>query len=676
MTVTKKVLLKVLFLLSAVEGLAALAAFLSAPSDSDAAFLFGYSLSRLAAAGFAAALVFLFFYLVYKSWKDSGWLELLVTKLELFFQNNRGFAVSFGISGAGMLLFGWMIILYSDPLPSDMPQLTFILNRLAPLVAWAFLLCAQFFFLCGAYSTPDVPEGMENALEPKTSVLEEKPEHGWLQYLPYLIIFASFFFVALFGYITLSRITYPYELEWMESGSLVQAARVLAGEPLFTEPSIQYVPFIYTSLYLYISALFIKLFGFGFFAMRLVSLLAACGSASLIYLMVKSKTGKALPAVLSVGLFAAAFPYSGGWFDIARVDSLFLLLLLLAGWWIYRNRDATLFLAGVSLALAYFTKQTALAAILILTGYSLVTNLKRSYLIITPMLVLLVSGIFIENLQTQGWYKYYTIDLLQTHRVETNYLYHLLVEFLYKDLFSHLPILAFLIPAGILLFYWRQKSAKSWVPPGNYTIEVLACSLILLSWGSRMNAGNYLNVLMPAFAGIAILFGLAANEMLVFSASREKWGWLALVYALILIQFGLLVYNPSGHIPTARDKTAGDRLIQSLESYEGEIFIPFHTAYSLFAGKTPYAHKVALDEIFGNFGTGVPEYARKLDADFNQAFQQQRFDAILLDEGKMNFDPYYKCVNITWSSEEVFYPVTGAAVRPGLLCTPEQDPGG
>ena len=193
---------------------------------------------------------------------------------------------------------------------------------------------------------------------------------------------------------------------------------------------------------------------------------------------------------------------------------------------------------------------------------------------------------------------------------------------------------------------------------------------MLLSWGSRMNAGNYLNVLMPAFAGMAILFGLAVHEMLVFSASQEKRGWLALVYILILVQFGLLVYNPSDHIPTAQDKKAGDWLVQSLASYEGEVFIPFHTAYSLFAGKTPYAHKVALDEIFGNFGAGVPEYARKLDADFNRAFQQQRFAAIVLDEGKMNFDPYYDCIEISWNGEDVFYPVTGAAVRPELLCTP------
>ncbi len=230
----------------------------------------------------------------------------------------------------------------------------------------------------------------------------EKPERDWIKYLRYLIVIASFLFIAMFGYITISRIAYPYELEWMESGSLVQAARVLAGEPLYTEPSIQYVPFIYTSLYLYLSALFIKLFGFGFFALRAVSLLATTGSVYLIYQMVKSKTGNILPAVLSAGLFAAAFPYSGGWFDIARVDSLFLFLLLLAGWLIYQNRDGTLFLAGVSLALAYFTKQTALVVILILTVFSLATNLKRTYLIITPLLVLLVSGIFIENLSDTG----------------------------------------------------------------------------------------------------------------------------------------------------------------------------------------------------------------------------------------------------------------------------------
>ncbi len=178
MCVSKKVLLKVLFLLSAVEGLAALAAFLSAPSDLDASFLFGYSLSRLATAALTAALVSLFLFLAYKSWKDDVWLDQVVTKLERFFQNKQGFALSYGICGAGMLLFGWLIILYSDPLQSDLPQLYFILNRLAALVAWAFLLCAQFFWLCGAFSTPDVTEGMEKALESKSNMLDGEARTG------------------------------------------------------------------------------------------------------------------------------------------------------------------------------------------------------------------------------------------------------------------------------------------------------------------------------------------------------------------------------------------------------------------------------------------------------------------------------------------------------------------
>ena len=562
----KKNLIKILLLLASLEGMIALAAFLAIPSDEDASFLFGYSLSRLAAAALAAVLVIGLLYLGIRSSRNSAWLDRLVLSLRDWFQRNILFTSALITLTAVLLLLGWLLILYSDPLDTSLSRLHSILNRLIPLVVWFYLVNLKLFWLVGVLAHPDTnfdgsgdPLSTPPGLPPAVYPFWQRVLHGitWL---------APVIYILLFGFITISRIAYPYELEWMESGSLVQVARVLAGAPLYTEPSIQYVPFIYTSFYLYLSALVTRVLGFGYFSLRVVSLMAAIGSGFLIYRLVQLKTGRHFPALLGAGLFAAAFPLSGGWFDIARVDSLFLFFLLLAGWLISKGTDHGLFMAGIILALAYFTKQTAVAIILALVGFSILIQPRRIYLILAPMITLLITGIFIENLLSGGWFKYYTIDLVAAHRVESNYLYHFFVEFLYRDIFSHLPLAAFLLLAGGLLFIWRQKSTRYWHPIKSYGVEILAASLILLAWGARMNAGNYLNVLMPAFAGIAIFFGLAVNEIATASSLAGKPAVFPPLYLLILLQFGLLYYNPSDHIPTTQDRAAGDRLMQTLSS--------------------------------------------------------------------------------------------------------------
>ena len=56
-------------------------------------------------------------------------------------------------------------------------------------------------------------------------------------------------FLTLLLVVGLSRIGYPYELEWMEGGSLQNVQRVVGGESIYVEPSIDFVPFLYTPLY-------------------------------------------------------------------------------------------------------------------------------------------------------------------------------------------------------------------------------------------------------------------------------------------------------------------------------------------------------------------------------------------------------------------------------------------
>ena len=62
-------------------------------------------------------------------------------------------------------------------------------------------------------------------------------------------IFVSFAMLLLFLYTTLSRMFYPFDLEWMEGGMLVHGLRIMEGKQLYVEPSSEFIPFIYPPLY-------------------------------------------------------------------------------------------------------------------------------------------------------------------------------------------------------------------------------------------------------------------------------------------------------------------------------------------------------------------------------------------------------------------------------------------
>jgi len=53
-------------------------------------------------------------------------------------------------------------------------------------------------------------------------------------------------FLFSFIYVAAKSMSYPFHLEWMEGQVIDVISRVTHGLPVYTEPSIDYVPFIYT----------------------------------------------------------------------------------------------------------------------------------------------------------------------------------------------------------------------------------------------------------------------------------------------------------------------------------------------------------------------------------------------------------------------------------------------
>ena len=176
-----------------------------------------------------------------------------------------------------------------------------------------------------------------------------------------LWLLGGLFIVAVLA-VALLRLAYPYELEWMEGGTLLTVQRLAAGNQIYVPPSVDFVPFIYTPLYFYLGSGLVSLFGGGFTPLRLLSLAASLGSLTMIFLLVRNRTRDIFWSFIGAAFFAACFEIGGGWLDLARNDALYLFFLLLAVFLWERSRGGFVghLLAGLAFVLAFLTKQSAL----------------------------------------------------------------------------------------------------------------------------------------------------------------------------------------------------------------------------------------------------------------------------------------------------------------------------
>src|SRR5207249_2399660 len=125
------------------------------------------------------------------------------------------------------------------------------------------------------------------------------------------------------------RIGQPFELEWIEGGSLAMVRRVLAGLPPYVAPSLVYIPFNYPPLYFVVCAWVARALGPSLMTLRLVSFVASLGCGAAIARLIVIETRRRDAALLAMSLFFATYRFAGAWLDTARSDSLQLALLLL-----------------------------------------------------------------------------------------------------------------------------------------------------------------------------------------------------------------------------------------------------------------------------------------------------------------------------------------------------------
>jgi hypothetical protein len=482
------------------------------------------------------------------------------------------------------------------------------------------------------------------------------------------VLAGPIWYFGVIAYIIASRFTYPFELEWMEGGSLLHLLRLLDGKLLYVPPSLEFTPYLYPPLYYYIALLLSKLTGLTWFEpLRLTSILASLGSGLCILFIVRKQTGSLYWGTLAAGLFAATFRAGGAWFDIARVDMLFVFLMLAGLYVLVAQKDWRLEIAsGLIFALAFYAKQTSLPVFAVLLTLLLWARGRYAGLRMGVAFILL-TGLFIgiEEWKSQGWYWYYIFKLPASHALLQPLWAHAIIQFI--NILQPLLIATPISIVGTMLIARKlQKDALTIILAG-------IASLVVIAFIAGMNTGSYNNAYIPAFAGLSILFGIGGAQLGTVLAGPAQSRLRLVLYAACLLQFGFLYFNVAEQIPTLQDRQANENIVLMLKDAPGEVLIPYHSYMAILAGKPATAHHIALLEIRGAFGeTGDVNWS-KIEAEIADDIREQRFGLIVLD----NEHPVWQAVATSYHPEPILYPnervsnpVTGAQTRPATIWTP------
>jgi hypothetical protein len=145
------------------------------------------------------------------------------------------------------------------------------------------------------------------------------------------------------------------------------------------------------------------------------------------------------------------------------------------------------------------------------------------------------------------------------------------------------------------------------------------------------------------------------------------------MYSLCLLQFAGLLYDPFAQIPSRSDRIAGEALVEKLTEIQGRIFMPHHSGCYVpeLMERCGSAHQISISDItfYGR------EDARTMLADdYASAIAEQRFGAILLDNGNPNLlaeiQKHYVGQELDLGDPTVLWPRTGFMTRPRLLFVP------
>ncbi len=485
--------------------------------------------------------------------------------------------------------------------------------------------------------------------------------------------------VAVYVAIAAGRLTYPFTIEWLESNSLLEVHRILAGQQLYPAPTIGYVPDGYPPFYFVVSAMVARVAGVSYLSLRLVSLASSLVCFAVLARLVQRETGSASAGIAAAGILAATYFATGTWFDVGRVDSLFLALsaaALYTARWMRRPRGAVA--AGVLLAAAFLTKQNGLAeGVAVLAALAAGPHRRLAGTTALTYGAILAVSTLVLGLVSHGWYVYYVFEQMGEQPIKTA----AIGQFWTESLFPVLGI------AGCAAVLGARRTPL---------VLLAGCAgLTVAGYAALVHGGGTINDLLPAYFAVALLAGLAlggrpgglvaggVDRLALARIPRWRPGragpWIAaLAGTLVIAQLVLLFsgFRPARAIPVRADRSVGARLTAGVRALGGTVAIPSDPGLDLAAGQPGVAHQGAVADVLrATNRAAIASFTRSAA----RAVAARRFSAIITEQSADldGFPPdlgrfYRRCPQMLLSAvpQAWFRPVTGARVRPAWVWLP------
>ncbi|MDP6977484.1 MAG: glycosyltransferase family 39 protein [Myxococcota bacterium] len=489
-----------------------------------------------------------------------------------------------------------------------------------------------------------------------------------------LCVFSTGAAMALFAWCVAQRMVHPFELEWMEGGSLQHLVRIAEGLPLYPAPSLDFVPFPYPPLYYYAAFPLTPFFGVELLALRVLSVLSTLATAGLLAALVRFETGRTAIAIAAAGLFLATYLESGAYMDVARLDSFFVLVSL-AGVVVLRTRDDLVgwLLVGLLAATATLTKQTAPAIFGPLILWAFMRDrfdareqdqgIRRALTSGGLACVIVLAAIWWIGSGENTHFFRYILGAQAGHEIR----WWMVPSFFAVDLFYTLPIATAVAVWGL----WRHADrGVFWFYVALFVGVVAACIV------PRVKVGGAMNNLIPLHATAVLLgcvgWGSWSNARAATQGASNRFAHLAML--ALVAQFAWLGFDPRIALPRAGDLEAGVRFVEQLRRIEGEVLMPAHGYLARMAGKRVFAHQMPVDDIQDS---GLADAAVLRDA-FTQAIAERRF-ALVIDATDSFLERYpndhvlkenYRLRGPVFEAPRTLIPRSGWPVSPGRAWTP------
>jgi len=478
-------------------------------------------------------------------------------------------------------------------------------------------------------------------------------------YLPFIAL-ATWAFLVL-ARVFLARWSYPLDLEWMEGGMLTHALRLASGQPLYDQPSVDFVSFLYTPLYPAVLGGLSRVFGLSYELGRAVSILAFTGSLVVLVAGVRGvarqyESEELRATATTAGLLGAAavclgFPFCGAFYDLVRCDSLWLLLVSAGVYCCAPGRSTSRVVIGaLLLVLAFFTKQTA-APFMVAAALSvaLTSGVRRGLVFSGVAFGSTTAAILVGQYLTGGWFWIYIYRLHQSHETLVERIWVETPLFLLDYGWVLLaPIAACFLVAAIRrrlsrrLFHWAAMAAT-----GLATAAVGSATQ-----GAYDNAyipGFYFGALLSAACVVelpALLAGLGPSAEGAFWSAGERPGHASgsvrvvglLGLAVLSAHAAVRWMDPALHVPSPQDRAQAQKLLDYVVRQGPRVFVPAHPFYNVLAGGTGHLHVIGLDDVYywPRSITSDPERDKvirdRFRASVRDSFRSRRWTMVIEDD--------------------------------------------